>query len=305
VNTDKKLVNQEIAKLEKVYETETDMYIYTMNWIINSLRNNNKHWRWFELINELNNRILAKEPESNEGRCNQIEAIICMSFDPEDSPTSINVNRKKRVSKMLELWQSVTESIEAGWEFNDPKNFIEPYSPPRSYEGVFFSNISPDVITDPKVKKEYIEYLEKQSALLKKAWEQKWAREVVSRHGEMMKKYIVDSYSLQPFATAELEQLLKTYKLDEVSAKKILEAVRKAEKEAPPISEFRNWETTDGLFKAKAKFISANDKTVTIEKENRKKVTLNIEDLRWSDKNVIKEKTKTPTDKKEDKKAND
>jgi hypothetical protein len=223
-----------------------------------------------------------------------------MLLDPEDSLTSINVNRKKRVSKILELWQNISaDSIKVDWNPQDPKNILR--LPPAIFKEDFNLGQSPDTIKDPIVKREYTEYLEKRAARLNKASEQKWAKEIVHEDKDIVKNYIIDSYSLRPFATAELEQLLKTYKFDSALSKEILEAVRKAEQEAPPpISEFRNWETTDGLFKTKAKFISSDGKTVTIEKENGKKVTLNVEDLRWSDKNVIKEKTKKTTDKKSD-----
>jgi hypothetical protein len=149
--------------------------------------------------------------------------------------------------------------------------------------------MSPNGIKDPIVKKEYTEYLEKRDALSKKATDQKQAKDTVRENKDSVKKYIIQSHSLRPFATSELEQLLQDNKVDAAFAKEILDAIKKAEKYAPPPSVYRNWQSKDDLFKAKAKFVSADDKKVTLEKEDGKQTTIEISVLRTVDQRFIKE----------------
>ncbi|MDR1477520.1 MAG: hypothetical protein LBJ00_01100 [Planctomycetaceae bacterium] len=290
-------VNREIERLEKMYENHPDMYVSVMWRIGNKLFFNASHsatgkriYKWSELIEELSEKIITKKTKSNYGKGDQMQTIAYyMNFDPDDASSEILTNRKIRVSKLLELWQSVFNSIEHDWEHNVPKKFLMEYTPSTSFKGIFISGQSSEGIEDPIVKKEYTEYLAKREALSEKATVQKQAKNVVRTNKDIVKKYIVDSYSLRPFAASELETLLKDSKLDEVFAKEILDAVRKAEKEAPPPSAYRNWHSKDGLFKAKAKFISSDSKSVTMEKEDGKQTTMVIEDLRSVDQRFIKE----------------
>jgi ribonuclease D len=76
------------------------------------------------------------------------------------------------------------------------------------------------------------------------------------KNGEVVKDFLIHMYSIYPFNTSELEELLKEHKVDETFAKEILDAIKKAEKNAPLPSEYRNWQSKDGLFKAKAKYVS-------------------------------------------------
>ncbi|MDR2346836.1 MAG: hypothetical protein LBE18_12305 [Planctomycetaceae bacterium] len=295
-NADWAAVNREIERLEKMYENHPDMYVIVMIRIVNTFfyhthfKSNRRFYEWSELIEKLNQKIFNKKPESNEGKGWQIEAIVdYMTFDPDEAPLEILTNRKIRVSKIIEIWQNVSNNIEHDWDRNDPKNILHPYSPPLSFTEGFKSGQSPDSIKDPIVKKEYTEYLEKRAALSKKAWDQKQAKEVVRKSKNGIKKYIIDSYSLRPFAAPELEQILKDNKVEEAFAKEILDAVKKAEKEAPPPSEFRNWQSKDGLFKAKAKFVSSDNKNVTLEKEDGKQTTIEISVLRTVDQRFVNE----------------
>ncbi|MGL4942368.1 MAG: SHD1 domain-containing protein, partial [Thermoguttaceae bacterium] len=107
------------------------------------------------------------------------------------------------------------------------------------------------------------------------------------------KKYLIDSYSLHPFATAELEALLKEHKVDDALAKEVLDAVKEAEKNAPPPSDYRNWQTKDGLFKASAKYVSSDGKDVTIEKPDGKQTTIELSALRKADQDYVREQIET------------
>jgi hypothetical protein len=84
---------------------------------------------------------------------------------------------------------------------------------------------------------------------------------------------------------------LKDNKVEADFAKEILDAVKKAEKNAPPPSNYRNWQSKDGLFKAKAKYVSSDAKNVTLEKENGKQTTIELSVLRDIDQRFVKEQT--------------
>jgi hypothetical protein len=212
---------------------------------------------------------------------------------------SIVADRKAMSEQMLSCWNKVLSYIDDSWDESsfEPNSMVK--IPWEELKGGFATSgpyfFPPaECIENKEVREKYQKEVNAAKARIQQADLQRIAKKVRSekKDGLIVKNFLVSVYSLQPFATSELEQLLKVNKVDETFAKEVLDAVRKAEKEAPPMTEFRNWETTDGLFKAKAKFVSSNGKTVTIEKENGKPVTLNLEDLRWSDKNVVKEKTK-------------
>jgi hypothetical protein len=286
-NTNLTAVNREIERLEKMYENHPDMFVAVFHRIVNTFFYNGhfianrRILEWSELIEKLNQKIFEKRPESNYSKGMQIQAIVYyMLFDPDEASSEILTNRKIRVSKIIELWQSISNSIEPDWS---PYGRLPPYWPPASYTETFHSGQSPDGIKDPIVKKEYTEYLEKREALSNKAIDQQEAKDVVRINKDGVKKYIIQSYSLRPFATSELEKLLQDNKVDAAFAQEILDAVKKAEKDAPPPSIYRNWQSKDGLFKAKAKFISADDKNVTLEKEDGKQTTIEISVLRTVD----------------------
>jgi hypothetical protein len=51
----------------------------------------------------------------------------------------------------------------------------------------------------------------------------------------------------------------------------------------------RDWESTDGLFKTNAKFVSLDKKEVTLEKANGKQTTIELSALRKEDQVYVKE----------------
>jgi hypothetical protein len=103
-----------------------------------------------------------------------------------------------------------------------------------------------------------------------------------------------------------LETILKENKVDSTMVKEILDAVRKAEKEHPDDG-FRIWRSSDKLFKAEAKFISAediivngkptNDQKITLEKRDGKQTTIEFLALRQLDKDYIERQLAKKIDK--------
>ncbi|MDR1382279.1 MAG: hypothetical protein LBJ67_00310 [Planctomycetaceae bacterium] len=47
--------------------------------------------------------------------------------------------------------------IDDHWDFYAPSNTLKPYIPPDTYNGIFIYGVSPDSISDEKVKKKYLE----------------------------------------------------------------------------------------------------------------------------------------------------
>ena len=143
------LVKREIEALEQMCFNHPDIYVSVMSRPISCLVQNdyeNKSEKWRELIDELNNKILAKEPENYAVKGHLMGTItFCMTLNAKDVSTFIEVNRKKRIAKLLELWQNVFDSIEPDWDRNNP-DILHDYSPPISYQDGFISGQSPDSI---------------------------------------------------------------------------------------------------------------------------------------------------------------
>jgi hypothetical protein len=224
--------------------------------------------------------------------------LVAIGYSDERTLTK---QRRQMSQKLLSNWQQILSFIDDLWDEQnfDPRSMVEIPNDPELWLGASvgpytFLHLSPERFKNQETQKKYVKQVKEAKSKIKQANIQREAKKVrfEKKDGQVIKDFLIAVYSLQPFATSELEQLLKDQKVDEVFAKEVLDAVRKTEKEVPPMTEFRDWETSDKLFKAKAKFVSSNGKTVTLEKENGKQMTLNLEDLRWSDKNIVNEKLK-------------
>ena len=233
------VVKQEIENLGQLYDDHPNEYVYVMNRTVNVLFQENRKngGKWNELIDALSKKILAKDTTSYQSQGLQIEVIVYyMTLNTGDTPALISSNRKERAAELVTIWQCVSEGIDPDWDPYDPKNALPPYFPSPTLVEAWDSGQSPDSIKDPevreKVRAEYEEHRKKQVAFSKKRMDQKEAKDVIRRYGDKVKEYLVNSYSIQPFATAELEALLKEHLVDEAFAKEILDAVKNAEKNA-------------------------------------------------------------------------
>jgi hypothetical protein len=107
--------------------------------------------------------------------------------------------------------------------------------------------------------------------------------EMVTETEKDFTRFALSAYSKSPRADQELIDLLEKYKYPREKMLKLLCDLE------IPYQGFRNWETTDGLFKTTAKFISTQNGEVTIEKGNGKRTTIELKYLRQVDKNFVKE----------------
>jgi hypothetical protein len=209
---------------------------------------------------------------------------------------SVIRDRKFMCDRMLFCWLKMLLYIDDLWDetrFDANEMVIVPLDEIKggwaSSGPYFFPHPNSITIENKEVREEYRRQVDAAYAKIKQAELQGVAKRVrrEKKDGQVVKGFLIAMYSFQPFATSELEVLLKEHKLDEPFAKEVLDAVRKAEREAPPMTEYRDWETADGFFKAKAKFVSSDGKGVTLEKEDGKRTTVPLADLRWSDKIVV------------------
>jgi hypothetical protein len=167
------------------------------------------------------------------------------------------------------------------------------------------SGVAPDAIDSPELRKKYeIADIKNRSI----SWNrriQTTLRRLYDTSTTRTYNYITFAYLQSPRADDELVELLNKYEYPEAEKAKIFRALN------IPYKGFREWRTNDGLLTLMAKLISADKKEVKLEKEDGKKFTIEIAYLRKEDQDYIKRQlepkpvTKTPTDKKEDKKAND
>jgi hypothetical protein len=139
-----------------------------------------------------------------------------------------------------------------------------------------------EAIENIEIRKKYQAQVDKALETQARADLQRRAKTVRKLKRNIVKKYIIEIYSLHPFATAELETLLKAHKIDEAFSKEILDVIHKEETEHPDDG-FRIWRSKDKLFEADAKFVSANDKELTIEKRDGKRTTIELKLLRKTD----------------------
>jgi hypothetical protein len=101
---------------------------------------------------------------------------------------------------------------------------------------------------------------------------------------------LIDLYNQKPYNSEEIFNLLKYCTANEKFVREILEVLPQVE---TPTSLIRQWQSTDGLFKTTAKFISADNKEVVLERVNGKRTTIEFSSLRKEDQDYVKEQTTT------------
>lgn len=213
----------------------------------------------------------------------------------EDELSLIN-DRKDISQRIVHDWQKVLSYIDDTWDENsfELSRFVElPDNEPelrgRMSTGPYsILHLPSEKIKDKDKREKFERQVEEAKEMLEKVRLQQQAKRVRKGQQRIVKRFLVGVYSMQPFVTAELEAMLTEYKVDEAFAKEILDAVKEAEKNAPPLSEYRTWQSSDGLFKVKAKFVFSDGKNVTLEKENGKRETLPLDEMRWSDRNFVR-----------------
>jgi hypothetical protein len=125
---------------------------------------------------------------------------------------------------------------------------------------------------------------------------QRGTNDLISSIERVFRKYVLKTYSEEPRADQELINLLEKYEYPMEERIKLLADLN------IPYKGFRNWESTDKLFKAAARFISLDKDEVNLEKADDKKTTIELSVLRKEDQDYVKKqlesKKKTVDDEK-------
>jgi hypothetical protein len=205
-----------------------------------------------------------------------------------------DVDAIKLRSTILNEWLSfrkiLYESLDKDHDFSIPvyKNL--------GVNGPYSSGIDPKHIKEPDIRKDYEERLAKNTQLAYERHVQLTLRQLLEDAMKEMEKFICNAYERKPRVDQELIDLLEKYKYPEVEKIKLLCDLN------IPYKGFRNWESTDKLFKAAARFISLDKDEVNLEKADSKKTTIELSVLRKEDQDYVKKqlesKKKTVDDEK-------
>jgi hypothetical protein len=193
------------------------------------------------------------------------------------SDEKMNSKRSERIARLTELVMEMYVRYEPDWNPNDPKN--RPVSESKIYDVI--SNERPNPITEPEEAKKY----ERFSRRVAEYWQKKHDQEMLAifpTFFDTVNKTIIDSYSVEPRDDNDLIQLLEKSKYPFVEQIKILCQLN------IPYKGFRNWESTDKLFKATARFISLEKGEVNLEKADGKKTSIELSVLRKEDQDYVK-----------------
>jgi hypothetical protein len=199
------------------------------------------------------------------------------------------VLRKKYVERLLDIYQNIVLQIDKKYDVESKENkiILNGFVPPDSYKGVYVSGMDMSDVEDKATREAYQKYNEEQQQKIDKINIQLKSRDIRQRFEKDVQTYLIERYSFLPYRTSELEKILIDKKVDAQMTHFVLEAIRKVEREYPDDG-FRFWLSKDKMFKTEAKFISANNKEVVIEKRDAKQMTIEITELRQEDQDYVK-----------------
>jgi hypothetical protein len=216
-----------------------------------------------------------------------LEVASSFKKDIQDNSTRIKWQRNDRTEIFLALLQTTRKAIEE----------IEPKYDPNV---IVTMNVVPvPDVTDntgqlflPGVAREYIKHPKTRLNYEKAIWEN--TKNILLRriHGDLNKlipktervfrEYVLKIYSENHETNQELIDLLEKYEYPMEERIKLLADLN------IPYKGFRNWESTDKLFKATAKFISLEKGEVNLEKADNKKTSIEFSALRKEDQDYVK-----------------
>lgn len=215
--------------------------------------------------------------------------LLCSSskctMDDVKNKSDYSICRKKIAIAWLTCHQKIASLTDNDFVFS--KNVSLKIAPNTSLnpsaEGLFFSGMSPNDIEDPLIRKDYENRIAENTKKIKQIYIQNRLKSLSSDFYEKSNLFFVAAYSCKPLEDMQIIKLFDKHMYPEREKEKVFEAMN------IPYDNYRNWETTDGLFKAKAKFTSSDRKSVTLEKKDGNKVTIELSALRQEDRDYVKE----------------
>jgi hypothetical protein len=176
--------------------------------------------------------------------------------------------------------------------YNLPRNVRPPLIEGEKVTKIMFAGMPPDVIESPKVREEYLKL--KTENLLKQQYQntQMSVRELYDRTQADFVHFVLDNFKAEPREYDIITNLLTIYEYPETEKIKLLCELNIL------YEGFREWQSTDKLFKTNAKFISLDKGDIILEKADGKRTTIEFSVLRKEDQDYVKEQlnpeTKTP-----------
>jgi hypothetical protein len=143
-------------------------------------------------------------------------------------------------------------------------------------------NMPPCNIKNPQTRQKYEEALWVNRKNIFEYNIQRMMSDLKPKVRRVFLEYVLKTYSNEPRADQELINLLEKYEYSKVEKIKLLCELN------IPYKGFRNWESTDKLFKATARFISLDKDEVNLEKADGKKTTIELSVLRKEDQDYVK-----------------
>jgi hypothetical protein len=151
-------------------------------------------------------------------------------------------------------------------------------------------NMSPSDIKNLKTRQKYEEALWINRKNIFEYNIQRMMSDLKPKVRRVFLEYVLKTYSNEPRADQELINLLEKYEYPMEERIKLLADLN------IPYKGFRNWESTDKLFKATARFISLEKNEVNLEKADGKKTTIELSVLRKEDQDYVKKQLEIEMD---------
>jgi hypothetical protein len=114
---------------------------------------------------------------------------------------------------------------------------------------------------------------------------------------EDIQEGLISLYTQKPHNSKEINELLKNFTADKEFVRKIIRKVPMYDLEKISELGFREWQSTDKLFKTTAKFIALEKDDVVLEKQDGKRTTIGLNVLRKTDQDYVKTLLESPTKK--------
>jgi hypothetical protein len=179
--------------------------------------------------------ILAIKTDSFDSLKNQLHIlsdVVRVEREHFKTDKEFSETRKKRVDQILSIWGKATAEVDESWRIGKKLSLPAPYQPPKEYteKEVFFPGIYAWLITDEIVRRDYEVYLEKRAKVFEADNLQRKLFDVW-RSKNFWLDHLTTLYTTPPYATEELEDMLRKYKVRASFTEELLKRVNQIVKE--------------------------------------------------------------------------
>ena len=240
------IILPEIRKVEDITKNHPILYLESMEWITGQLQNRSEEKNVVLAAKEIVARApflpLEKEKynlaEYTNGLSYQFQMLLQPYFFPSRTSEIIGFDpelRRKNANRLLELYQLILSQIEEDYDPLAPGNIpqFKGFIPPDSHRGHVISGMDYSNVDDEATREAYKKYMEELWVKYHKGEAYNVVKDVRKHGSQGVAHYLIDAYSLLPYRTSELEQLLTDRKFDSELSKMILDKVRRAEQGLP------------------------------------------------------------------------